>query len=377
MTYLAPLPCAVADHLALAERQVGPELVSRAAWQRLRAIVDPLPPVAEEAGLEVRLGEGEARVDMSVCIMGKVRRRGLADAVSRSGVAARSPAWQRVLSFLRSWASEASPLHEIVPAVWLEFDADGGGPPEPFLIFSFDEERLYADGVATPEALLVPLLAGLESLAPELAPRVATALERCVRGLPRYVQLRHAAVRPTSEGDVVRLFVRMPWRRLGSVLGGLGWPGDAPTLHALLERICPETLVHPVNLDILADGLGPRVGVEFTHLGPTRVSPGWKALLDALESLRACAPARRAALEVWPGEMLGSPLGPGVLCVRRDLLVKVIFQTGAPLSAKAYLAFAPKLLVIEEGPRARAIPCGPAPSGRIRARTWPPSGAAP
>ena len=102
---------------------------------------------------------------------------------------------------------------------------DGCGPPEPFLVFSLDEERVYAEGVAAPEALLAPALAGIDRLGGSDAHTIA-ALERCLRGLPRYAQLRHVALRPTPAGDVVRLVVRMPWRRLAGALAGIGWRGE-------------------------------------------------------------------------------------------------------------------------------------------------------
>jgi hypothetical protein len=115
----------------------------------------------------------------------------------------------------------------------------------------------------------------------------------------------------------------------------------------MLQQLCPDTLVHAVNLDVREDGLGPRIGVEFIHRGAPHASPRWKHLFQVLESSGACAPERRAAIASWGGEELGPPLGPGILCVRRDLMVKVIYETGAPLHAKAYLAFAPRLLAIE------------------------------
>ena len=320
----------------------------------MRAISDPLPPAAEDAALELRLEAGDPRVDFALCLRPDAQaRRELADAIARSDAAARSPAWQRVLAFVTDWARKTSPLHDAVHALWLEFDADVRGAPEPFLVFSLDEERLYAGGTAAPEALLVPVLAGIDRLG-GFDPRAVATLKRCLRGLPRYAQLRHVAVRPTPAGDVVRLVVRMPWARLAGALAGLGWRGEPSALHALLERLCPDTLVHPVNLDVMSDGLGPRVGIEFVYRGAPRGSTRWKVLFGALESLGACAPERRAAIDGWGGEVVGPPLGPGFLCVRRDLMVKVIHEAGAPLRAKAYLAFAPRLL----DPGAQARPLG-------------------
>lgn len=342
-----PLPCSVLDHVALAEHEVGAGLVSAESWERLRAIVDPLPPVAHEAGLEVRL-DGDPRVDLSVCVQANGAARGaLVDALEGSDAPARSPGWRRVLSFLRSWANPDSPLHEPVHALWLEFDVHGVGPPEPFLLFSLDGDWLYPDGTADADQLADVVCEGLDRLAEGLAPLVRGAVERCVHGLPRYAQLRHAAVRPMPAGAVVRLIARMPWRRMPATLAALGWPGDPIELDGLLEQLCHDTPVVPVNLDLTADGLGPRLGIELVRAGAPRTSAQWQRVFGVLESLGACKPERSAEISDWGGERLGTALGPGRLCVRRDLMVKAVYQTGAPLAAKAYLAFAPRLLVRE------------------------------
>jgi hypothetical protein len=122
--------------------------------------------------------------------------------------------------------------------------------------------------------------------------------------------------------------------------------------------------VHSINLDLRRDGLGPRIGIELVHAGAPHESSRWKALFDVLESVGACAPERRAALGGWGGELLGPAVGPGLLCVRRDLLVKVIYETGAPLRAKAYLFFAPRLAVIEARGESAPAPADACRRGR-------------
>jgi hypothetical protein len=112
-------------------------------------------------------------------------------------------------------------------------------------------------------------------------------------------------------------------------------------------QLCPQRTVLPVNLDISRHGIGPRVGIEFAYAGAPAESVRWQMLFDVLESVGACAAERRAAVCAWGGEALGPAVGPGVVCVRRDLLIKVIHESGASLRAKAYLAFATRLLTPE------------------------------
>lgn len=258
------------------------------------------------------------------------------------GAAERSARWRRVLAFLRAWSDPASPLHPAVAAVWLEFDAaEHGGSPAPFLVFTLDPERFYAGGTADPAALGATLGAGLDLLADGLDPRTARGLARCLRGLPRFAQVLHAAVRPAPEGDFVRLVVRLPWRELPSCLEQLGWRGSLPELRAQLERLCAPTLVHSVNLDV-GTHVGPRVGIEFHHPTSPRDDPRWRALFDALEASQACTAEKRELLAEWVSTEEEQPCEAGSIRVQRELLVKVVHRSGAPLRAKAYLPFGPR-----------------------------------
>jgi hypothetical protein len=242
-----------------------------------------------------------------VCFQaGDRERERFVQAVARSEAWRRSPGWRRSLALLRAWAKPGCPIHDHVNALWLEFDAEGAGVPEPFLIFTLDGERLYPGGTALVEDLLATVATGIDALTEgAIDPLTTAALDRCLRGLPPFAQLRHVAVRPTPSGDVVRLVVRMPWSRLASTLADLGWPGDREELRTMLERLCADKSVHPVNLDVTCDGLGPRVGIEFAHAGAPAESTRWQVLFDLLETSGACAPERRAAIAGWGGELRG------------------------------------------------------------------------
>lgn len=339
------LPCRLGEYVGLARRLVTPDLVSPEAWQQLQSSIDPMPAVAHEAGLEIRLGAGDPRVDLELCLELAVSERlGLAHAIEESGLASHSRRWRRVRSFLRAWGIEGGCLDEALQGVWLEFDGDGSGTPEPFLILSIDADRIYASGTASPDDVLAPLVSGLDPLADGLDAASQAETTRFVRGLPPSAALRHAAVRPTPQGDIVRLVVSMPWRRVPAVLACAGWPGDPADLTATLERLCADMLVVMLNVDVLPHGLGPRVGIEILHAGAPGGSSRWQRVFDALEALGACAPDRRAAIADWGGNRPGSRVGSGTFCVRRDLLVKAVYEPDRPLTAKAYLAFAPRLV---------------------------------
>jgi len=344
-----PVPCRVPELLRIAEEHVPGALVTPEAWQRLHSIFDPLPAVASEAAVECRLGAEAGPVDFEMCIRPTHGgRQRLAEALAEPALqaaSALSAGWRRALSFVRAWADSASPLNRAVAAVWLEFDVpERGETPVPFLVFTLDPEHFYADGTADPAALGATLQAGLDLLADGLDPRTARGLTQCLGELPRCGQLLHAAVRPAPEGDFARLVVRLPWRELPSYLERLDWRGSLPELRSHLERLCALTLIHSINLDVGAH-IGPRVGIEFHHPTSPRNDRRWRAVFDGLEASQACTAEKRELLAEWVSSGKERVREAGSIRVRRELLVKAIYEPGAPLRAKAYLPFGPRLLL--------------------------------
>ncbi len=340
------LPCRIAELLAIAEAHAPRSILSSAARARLRAIADPLPPLASEAGLECRLEGGDDRVDFAICLeLGAEGRRRLAAALAEPEApeaGASSPGWRRARAFLRAWAAPGAALHRTVSAAWLEFDALGDGrPPEPFLLFTLEPEGCYPGGAAVP-ALGALLREGLDLLSDGLDRDTASGVDLCLRALPCSAQVLHAAARPTRAGDVARLVVRMPWRALPGYLERVGWPGSRAELEAHLERLCARTLVHAINLDV-GSGIGPRVGIEFYPCSLRADLSRRRSVLDDLEAAGTCTAEKRALLSAWPSGA-PSPARTGAsIRVERALMVKVVYEPGVPLRAKAYLGFGPRL----------------------------------
>jgi hypothetical protein len=106
--------------------------------------------------------------------------------------------------------------------------------------------------------------------------------------------------------------------------------------------MCASTLLHSINLDVGA-GVGPRVGIEFHHPTSPERDPRWRDLFDALEAAGACPSATRHALAEWAAPEAAPAIGS--IRVQRELLVKVVHEPDAPLRAKAYLPFSPRLVL--------------------------------
>jgi hypothetical protein len=341
-----PLPCRVPEMVAVARPAIPEALVGEDAWSRLSAIDDPLPPLGREAALECRLEPGPGTVDFELCLRSACRPR-LVEVLD-SGALDRhvSPRWRSVGRLLRSWCDPTTRVHHGVRAIWLEFDVpEGGAAPAPFGVVTLDPGPLYATGVADRPALAALLRSALDPLAGGLKRAAAESLDRTVAGLPDFAQVLHAAVRPTSEGSLMRLVVALPWRHVPDTLARLGWPGPTDRLAEDLAELCRSTLVHSINLDLLPE-VGPRIGVEFHHPTAPARDERWRHLLDRLEAHGALCPHKRRALEAW-GDWRDAPREPG-LRLERDLLVKVVLEGGADMRAKAYLPFSPVLTLHPE-----------------------------
>jgi hypothetical protein len=352
------LPCRIPELVEMARAEVPLEL-GPGSWERLARIVDPLPPVASEAAVEVRLGAGGGPVDFELCIRPDAGARARAarslDSQAFQRAAKRSVGWRRAGEVLRRWADPGSVLHFGIAVLWLEFDVPELGEAEPFSVLTLSTELAYPDGVVDRARLDPVLFEGLSLLADGLAPDTARSVSAFLDALPRTAELRHAALRPASTGEVVRLVLRAPWRSLPQTLERAGWPGPLDELQALLTRLDAPGYALPFNLDITTEGPGGRLGIEFCYSSLPGTCPRWRRLFAQLEAAGACSAQAARRLEMW---------GPGgetrneSLRVRRELLVKVVYEPGAPLTAKAYLAFGPRL-VLDAATRAGAFPSEP------------------
>lgn len=223
-------------------------------------------------------------------------------------------------------------------------------------MLTLDQETFHPGGVGDRQFLADFLATTFALIGDGLDAEVDATLRSCVAALPRAAEFAHAAVRPGPAGDVARLVVRLEARTLPEQLAGLGWEGSRDELRALLETTFTTRAVHPVNLD-LGSRIGRRIGLEFHHPTSPVADPRWRRFLDTLTAGGACSPAQRGRIEAWP---LPSQREPRLAHVDRDLLVKVVYETGAALRAKAYLSFAvelPALAPVEEV-SAEALGCG-------------------
>jgi hypothetical protein len=127
---------------------------------------------------------------------------------------------------------------------------------------------------------------------------------------------------------------------IGAYLAGIGWPGPVDELARMLGPLSSFPVLMALGLDV-GPAILPRIGVEYYPEWERRpwIDPRWMALLDHLVAAGLCTPQKRDALLAWPGRTYARFLW--ISTVLRGLNhVKLVYQPGTSLCAKAYFGFA-------------------------------------
>jgi hypothetical protein len=338
------------EYLRIAEPHLQPALISPEALAYIRQIGCLLPAVSA-SGFECRLGEKEARADLGVRYLpsegGAELLAGLpVDGYTLPRFLQREPAWERLRAFGAAWSEPDGHLHQEIEDIFLEFDVLGAPERAPIPAFFFDFKKTARRRLSTLEAAL-QLLWGETLAAP-----VRRRLFRCLDALPDGAVLYSVGAMFSRRLNGVRLY----FHHLGSsaipaYLDRVGWPGPLSDIEALLSWMPPGlTLCMDVGEAVL-----PKIGVQF-HIDENLRSstPKWADFLDGLVTRGLCLPAKRDALLAWVGHAhershraawparlrrRGVAAHGDVLSVFLRMInhVKVSYQEGQPLEAKAYL----------------------------------------
>jgi len=256
------------------------------------------------------------------------------------------PGWQRIRTFGKQWADPASPLHDQVDDVWLEFDMreNRSKPPVPSLFFSPVARATPSDeGGRDIRAGHLRLIQTVwRSVVSDTVSDDSTGRwGLCIESLSSRGSLFQVGLmlpRPTRD---IRLCMHFPSSgQLLDYLTAIGWPGPREALRPLVEELFQR--VDDVALDIdVGASVSPKIGLECAfkrHRGIQR-GPKWDHFLDFLVERGMCLPAKRDGLLAYPGYAHTDDETQSVF-VRHLFHIKVVCQPGQPLTAKAYLSVA-------------------------------------
>ena len=353
----------LSDVLALVEPRLGAALLDEPGRAALRHVAGRLSAhLSPFWGLEVRLGDPAPRADFlwevaRVTQGGIPTLGGIQTLAGRNprdpaaGVTAalrqRSPFWHEIGRFAEEWLDGVD-WRRRLRNVWLEVDSAATSPdttleacldrPSLFLgpnrsVAGSDRELLGGHLAALGRRFYGLDLdqARIDAIADTL-PGGAQVFQMGVMGA-RAVPAVRLCVKGLDPGTIVR------W------LAVIGWPGDRARLRGALARLMPLCGEIALNVDLLPDRVGPKLGIEMYSARPTPSMDTWQPLHDELGARGLTRADKLAALQDFPSFQryrqadvcLRTPhLGYPVLVTNLHHL-KLVFVGDAAVEAKAYL----------------------------------------
>ena len=126
----------------------------------------------------------------------------------------------------------------------------------------------------------------------------------------------------------------------GIYLAELGWRGDIEDMVRTLAPFGTFATNMALAIDIGA-GVGPKIGLEcyMDERRRPQATASWIGLLDELVAQGMCTPAERDALLAWPGVEQTTQFIWARTFTRGLNHLKVVYQPGRPVVAKAYWGF--------------------------------------
>ena len=347
----------LSDVLALVEPQLGAALLDEPGRAALHHIAGRISThLSPFWGLEVRLGDPAPRAD----ILWEVTQEnsGISTLAGRNphdpaadvtaALRQRSPFWHEIGRFAEEWLDSVDWRRRLLN-IWLEVDSSTTS--------SDTTLDAYLD---RPSLFLGPNHRSVTGPARELLGHLA-ALGRRLYGLD-LDQARIDAITNTLPGEarvfqmgimgaraipVVRLCVKgLDTGMIVRWLAVIGWPGDQARLCDTLAQLKPLCGEIALNVDILPDRVGPKLGLEMYVARRALSMNAWQPLHDELSARGLTRADKLAALEDFPSFQryrqadvwLRStpPLGYPVLATNLHHL-KLVVVGDAAIEAKVYL----------------------------------------
>lgn len=334
--------CSMQDYLQIVTPYLHSDLVSPEALSHIQPLAQILPP-SSPAGFECRLGENQSRVDFETYLP-------LEPNLPEQFLT--HPTWQSLQKLYREWSLPTSVLRQVIQGIGLEFDIDGCLDDVPVPCIFLELKPIAAGGgdelIETASSLLNR----------RLSAQLELNLKLCADYLPPGAFFTHlGAMLSRSSEEAIRVVVKgLTPEQLIDYLTQIGWTDPTNTFSALVP-----TLSEFVDYIMLSFDVGkrvyPRIGWEGYITASDQDRPQLQLFLDYLVAQELCTPSKRDALlawngfsqpsfapELWPKNISWGDrfLGSRAVSLFSRWInhIKVVYQPGKPLEAKAYLGFA-------------------------------------
>lgn len=259
-----------------------------------------------------------------------------------------------VAQFCSAWNHPDSLVYHHASAIWLEFDDvvgwDAARPPSfsTCLIPGYGDSRDPLRKAADPDAeleLMSAVIAAARGEPPSQHER--DNLIRLSQALPDAGRFIHLSVMSGRPQQPIKLYGVLPRGQIYGYLREAGWRGPMEELRAVVEGLCPpERVGDELYVDLTVHDfdapLGSRIGFVFSpqHLRRSSEADAERGpLLASLVARNLCTPAQSRELRRWPQryKIRERKYDDGPVMVNRWLDIKVVWERGHPLAAKAYL----------------------------------------
>ncbi|MFM6039343.1 MAG: hypothetical protein ACKPBV_18825 [Sphaerospermopsis kisseleviana] len=334
------------DYFRLLSPYISDVLVDPQQLSFIQKVAQLLPPISPVL-LECRLQADQPQVDLSVGLqpMKFPMRESLVS----------YPFWQQVQSFCQDWTTFNSLPYETVEDIWLEFDLDGA---KDNLIqgswFLSLRGKVFQDKNAGALSKFIEIVS--YAMAAQMDARQTTLVYDCINALPQGAGINQIGAMRSRPGKPLRLNVSgLSTQTIPIYLAEIqSQPvtADLADIINLISHLC-DRLVLCFDVE---EKIGSRIGLECYLDKQPKKKPRWAEFLDVLVGMKCCSREKRDHLLKWPGlihqkdspelwpenlRQLDSLITPGTTSVfwRTINHLKLVYQPGRDLEAKAYLAF--------------------------------------
>jgi hypothetical protein len=252
----------------------------------------------------------------------------------------KSPEWKRIRSFCEKRFLQET--YDDIGSMFLEFDLESLRKDICIPGIFFNTHISPKKDVSCHKVNTYQwIIEGLECLKGRaLNKEIKDTLIFCLDALPDKESLDYAALMLSRPENSVRVVVRMPADALKEYLSCINYPGESRELLDLVAELSPFTNLR-YNLDI-SHNVMSRIGIECSLIDRRKAHrEKWEKFLNHLVERSLCIQDKRDALMEWLGYIyvaLPQDTEPYYI-FRRISHVKVVYEKGKPLLAKAYPDF--------------------------------------
>ena len=284
---------------------IPPQLIEEKGISFISSIAGELPrELTTFYGLECKLGQKKALADISMEIAKASKGHSLLSGKSPSGIdklCSHMPTWSRLREFAKLWEKSNHLFYSGIKNIWLEFDTskiDSGVAPEkilssPSIFFGMLDNK-------TP----MNIFHILDKIAPNRAANktLTDAYNDFIRKLPDKGVIFQMGIMLSRSTDALRVCIKdTEPEHIASWLSKIKWPGDVSRLERALNDLIPKLEKICVDLDLAANGLGRKIGLECYVNKATDNKNRWEALFSLIEEKKLMLKEKKQALDAFPG----------------------------------------------------------------------------